>query len=162
MRMKFVARYDFDKNQASGSELSADSSRSGVTLPASYNCPQLAVRCVGLTTKRCPRSMLRLTTKSIVPHQTCPQSHDANNRKRGTAINKCHVTYNIRFPPGYGKFNFLLLLAVLPASFASIFSSSAISYVLPSAECDLGLSMFDKGLLNSMTFAGCIHTLAIT
>ncbi|KZC12040.1 Synaptic vesicle glycoprotein 2C, partial [Dufourea novaeangliae] len=55
---------------------------------------------------------------------------------------------------GYGKFNYLLLLAVLPASFSSIFSSSAISYVLPSAECDLGLTMFDKGLLNSMTFAG--------
>ena len=59
---------------------------------------------------------------------------------------------------GYGKFNFLLLLAVLPASFASIFSSSSISYVLPSAECDLSLSMFDKGLLNSMTFAGMIST----
>ncbi|OAD61788.1 Synaptic vesicle glycoprotein 2C, partial [Eufriesea mexicana] len=55
---------------------------------------------------------------------------------------------------GYGKFNYLLLLAVLPASFSSIFSSSAMSYVLPSAECDLGLTMFDKGLLNSMTFAG--------
>ncbi|XP_076231040.1 synaptic vesicle glycoprotein 2B [Calliopsis andreniformis] len=59
---------------------------------------------------------------------------------------------------GYGKFNYLLLLAVLPASFSSIFSSSAISYVLPSAECDLGLSMLDKGILNSMTFAGMIST----
>ncbi|XP_076294718.1 synaptic vesicle glycoprotein 2C isoform X2 [Lasioglossum baleicum] len=59
---------------------------------------------------------------------------------------------------GYGKFNYLLLLALLPASFSSIFSSSAISYVLPSAQCDLGLTMFDKGLLNSMTFAGMIST----
>ncbi|CAL7938600.1 unnamed protein product [Xylocopa violacea] len=59
---------------------------------------------------------------------------------------------------GYGKFNYLLLLAVLPASFSSIFSSSAMSYVLPSAECDLDLTMFDKGLLNSMTFAGMIST----
>lgn len=59
---------------------------------------------------------------------------------------------------GYGKFNYLLLLAVLPASFSSIFSSSAMSYVLPSAECDLGLTMFDKGLLNSMAFAGMIST----
>ncbi|KOX69091.1 Synaptic vesicle glycoprotein 2C [Melipona quadrifasciata] len=59
---------------------------------------------------------------------------------------------------GYGKFNYLLLLAVLPASFSSIFSSSAISYVLPSAECDLNLTMFDKGLLNSMAFAGMIST----
>ncbi|XP_011067729.1 PREDICTED: synaptic vesicle glycoprotein 2B-like isoform X1 [Acromyrmex echinatior] len=59
---------------------------------------------------------------------------------------------------GYGKFNYLLLLAVLPASFSSIFSSSAMSYVLPSAECDLQLTMFDKGLLNSMAFAGMIVT----
>ncbi|XP_072747274.1 synaptic vesicle glycoprotein 2B isoform X2 [Anoplolepis gracilipes] len=59
---------------------------------------------------------------------------------------------------GYGKFNYLLLLAMLPASFASIFSSSVMSYVLPSAECDLQLTMFDKGLLNSMTFAGMIST----
>lgn len=59
---------------------------------------------------------------------------------------------------GYGKFNYLLLLAVLPASFSSIFSSSAMSYVLPSAECDLELTMFDKGLLNSMAFAGMIST----
>lgn len=59
---------------------------------------------------------------------------------------------------GYGKFNYLLLLAVLPASFSSIFSSSAISYVLPSAECDLALTMLDKGVLNSMTFAGMIST----
>lgn len=57
---------------------------------------------------------------------------------------------------GYGKFNYLLLLAVLPASFSSIFSSSTMSYVLPSAECDLQLTMFDKGLLNSMAFAGSI------
>ncbi|KAH0955379.1 hypothetical protein HN011_005460 [Eciton burchellii] len=59
---------------------------------------------------------------------------------------------------GYGKFNYLLLLAILPASLASIFSSSAMSYVLPSAECDLKLTMFDKGLLNSMTFVGMIST----
>ncbi|XP_043489592.1 synaptic vesicle glycoprotein 2B-like [Polistes fuscatus] len=59
---------------------------------------------------------------------------------------------------GYGKFNYLLLLAVLPASFASIFSSSSTAYVLPSAECDLELTMIDKGLLNSMSFAGMIST----
>lgn len=61
--------------------------------------------------------------------------------------------------PGYGKFNILLLLACLPAAWASVFSSTSISYVLPSAECDLKLSMFDKGLLNSMSFAGVLKFL---
>lgn len=56
----------------------------------------------------------------------------------------------------YGKFNYLLLLAIVPAGFSCVFGSSAISYVIPSAECDLGLSLFDKGLLNSIPFAGMI------
>ena len=45
-------------------------------------------------------------------------------------------------------------MAVLPAGWASVYSSSSVSYILPSAECDLKLTMFDKGLLNSMSFAG--------
>lgn len=55
---------------------------------------------------------------------------------------------------GYGKFNYLLLLAILPAGWASIYGSTSMSYILPSAECDLSLTLFDKGLLNSMPFAG--------
>ncbi|KAL2733928.1 synaptic vesicle glycoprotein 2B-like isoform X4 [Vespula squamosa] len=64
------------------------------------------------------------------------------------------IFYYKRMRRSYGKFNYLLLLAVLPASCASIFSSSSTAYVLPSAECDLELTMLDKGLLNSMSFAG--------
>ncbi|XP_014297516.1 synaptic vesicle glycoprotein 2B isoform X1 [Microplitis demolitor] len=59
---------------------------------------------------------------------------------------------------GYGKFNYLLLLAILPAAWACIFDSSSMPYALPSAECDLNLTLFDKGLLNSMPFAGMIVT----
>ncbi|XP_043269117.1 synaptic vesicle glycoprotein 2B-like isoform X2 [Venturia canescens] len=59
---------------------------------------------------------------------------------------------------GYGRFNYLLLLAILPAGCASIYSSTSMSYVLSSAECDLSLTLFDKGLLNSMPFAGMIVT----
>ncbi|XP_024943449.1 synaptic vesicle glycoprotein 2B isoform X2 [Cephus cinctus] len=59
---------------------------------------------------------------------------------------------------GYGKFNYLLLLAIVPAGWASVYNSTVMSYVLPSAECDLELTMFDKGLLNSMVFAGMISS----
>ncbi|XP_044018646.1 synaptic vesicle glycoprotein 2B-like isoform X2 [Aphidius gifuensis] len=59
---------------------------------------------------------------------------------------------------GYGKFNYLLLLAIVPAGWASIYGSTSMSYVLPSAQCDLSLTLFDKGLLNSMIFAGMIVT----
>ena len=58
------------------------------------------------------------------------------------------------FSTGKGKFNHLLLLAMLPVCWAIIYASSTMSYVLPSAECDLKLTMLDKGMLNSVTFAG--------
>ncbi|XP_011500842.1 PREDICTED: synaptic vesicle glycoprotein 2B-like isoform X2 [Ceratosolen solmsi marchali] len=59
---------------------------------------------------------------------------------------------------GNGKFNYLVLLTLLPVCWANFYASTSISYVLPSAECELKLSMLDKGLLNSMSFAGMIIT----
>lgn len=55
---------------------------------------------------------------------------------------------------GYGKFNVLLLLIAIPCCTSSIFSTSAMSYILPSAECDLDLSLLNKGMLNAVTYAG--------
>ncbi|KAJ6639914.1 Synaptic vesicle glycoprotein 2A, partial [Pseudolycoriella hygida] len=56
----------------------------------------------------------------------------------------------------YGIFNFLLLLAGLPCCAATLFETSTMSYVLPSADCDLHLSLTDKGILNAVTYAGMI------
>ncbi|XP_046420393.1 synaptic vesicle glycoprotein 2A-like [Neodiprion fabricii] len=55
---------------------------------------------------------------------------------------------------GYGLYNYLLLLAVLPGGWASFFDVTTMSYVLPSAECDLQLTLFHKGVLNAVTYAG--------
>lgn len=55
---------------------------------------------------------------------------------------------------GYGKFNYILLLVGIPCCFSSIFSTTTMSYILPSAECDLQLSLIDKGTLNAITYAG--------
>lgn len=55
---------------------------------------------------------------------------------------------------GYGKFNIVLLLIAIPCCTSSIFSTSAMSYILPSAECDLNLSLLNKGMLNAVTYAG--------
>ncbi|XP_048512483.1 synaptic vesicle glycoprotein 2B-like isoform X2 [Athalia rosae] len=55
---------------------------------------------------------------------------------------------------GYGLFNFLLLLAILPGGWACIFDTTTMAYILPSAECDLKLTLFDKGVLNAAIFAG--------
>lgn len=55
---------------------------------------------------------------------------------------------------GYGKFHYILLLVLFLPCWASIFDVSNVSMILPSAECDLGLSLFHKGVLNAVTYAG--------
>ncbi|EDW38491.1 GL12624 [Drosophila persimilis] len=57
---------------------------------------------------------------------------------------------------GFGLFNILMLFCALPCLMAMVFSASAMSYVMPTAECDLKLTPLDKGLLNAVTFAGMI------
>lgn len=55
---------------------------------------------------------------------------------------------------GYGRFNLLLMLIALPCCMSSVYESACISYILPIAECDLQLSLLDKGILNAIAYAG--------
>lgn len=55
---------------------------------------------------------------------------------------------------GYGKFNYLILLIAMPCCFSSVFETTTMSLILPSAECDLNLSLVDKGILNAITYGG--------
>lgn len=57
---------------------------------------------------------------------------------------------------GYGRFNYLLLLVSVPCCIGTVFETTTMSYVLPSAECDLRLSLVDKGTLNAVTYVGMI------
>ena len=60
---------------------------------------------------------------------------------------------------GFGKYNYLLMLVTIPASWATVFDTTTMSYILPSAECDLLLSNLNKGVLNAMVYAGkCTST----
>lgn len=59
---------------------------------------------------------------------------------------------------GFGTFNILLLACVCPAAIATVLETSTMSYILPSAECDLKLTLIDKGLLNAITFVGMISS----
>ena len=62
---------------------------------------------------------------------------------------------------GIGLFNVILLIASLFATLAAAFESSSMSYILPVAECDLQLSLFDKGILNAVSYAGMITSALI-
>ncbi|KAM7346573.1 uncharacterized protein ACRADG_006449 [Cochliomyia hominivorax] len=57
---------------------------------------------------------------------------------------------------GFGRFNIFLLLVACPAAMASVVETAVISYILPSAECDLNLNLLDKGILNAITYSGMI------
>lgn len=55
---------------------------------------------------------------------------------------------------GYGKFQYLLLLAIIPVSWATSIDSSNVAMILPSAECDLQMTFFQKGVLNAIIYVG--------
>lgn len=55
---------------------------------------------------------------------------------------------------GTGKFQYFLILAIIPASWASSVDTANMSMILASAESDLGLSLFNKGLLNAIVYVG--------
>ncbi|XP_049812694.1 synaptic vesicle glycoprotein 2C-like [Schistocerca nitens] len=57
---------------------------------------------------------------------------------------------------GFGKFNYILLLVAFPAAMINVFDTTAMAYILPVAQCDLGLTNLDKGGLNAITYAGMI------
>ncbi|XP_037943089.1 synaptic vesicle glycoprotein 2C-like [Teleopsis dalmanni] len=57
---------------------------------------------------------------------------------------------------GFGKFNIYLLLVIVIAIAATTFETSSMSYILPTAECDLRLSLLQKGILNAITYTGTI------
>uniref|UniRef100_A0A1I8P2T6 Major facilitator superfamily (MFS) profile domain-containing protein n=1 Tax=Stomoxys calcitrans TaxID=35570 RepID=A0A1I8P2T6_STOCA len=57
---------------------------------------------------------------------------------------------------GFGRFNILLLCVSIPAIMACVFETAVMSYILPSAECDLSLDLVDKGILNAIAYAGMI------
>ncbi|XP_011203932.1 synaptic vesicle glycoprotein 2B isoform X2 [Bactrocera dorsalis] len=57
---------------------------------------------------------------------------------------------------GFGKFNYCLLIVSMLAVAATVFETSNISYILPTAECDLQIGLLSKGVLNAITYAGMI------
>lgn len=55
---------------------------------------------------------------------------------------------------GFGKFNFILLLVAIPSGWAALLESISMSYVFPAAQCDLKLTLENKGMLNAVTYIG--------
>ncbi|XP_053987547.1 synaptic vesicle glycoprotein 2B-like [Hylaeus volcanicus] len=59
---------------------------------------------------------------------------------------------------GYGTFNVLLLIAALPAAWTGLFDTTTTAFILASAECDLQLTFFRKGVLLAFPYIGITLT----
>ncbi|XP_034485624.1 synaptic vesicle glycoprotein 2C-like isoform X2 [Drosophila innubila] len=57
---------------------------------------------------------------------------------------------------GFGRFNLILFILAILGTCANMFESTTMSYILPIAECDLHLTLTDKGVLNACAYAGMI------
>jgi VNT family MFS transporter (synaptic vesicle glycoprotein 2) len=55
---------------------------------------------------------------------------------------------------GFGKFQWLLLFVCGLANASDAVEILCVSFVLPTAECDLNMTSADKGVLNAITFLG--------
>ncbi|KAF6206274.1 hypothetical protein GE061_017503 [Apolygus lucorum] len=55
---------------------------------------------------------------------------------------------------GYGKYSYCVIIAAGLNVLASIFTTLLLSYVIPATDCDLNLSVGEKGLLSTMMFTG--------
>lgn len=59
---------------------------------------------------------------------------------------------------GYGVFNVLLLLATIPIAWTPIFDTTSGAFILASAECDLELTFFRKGVLVAFPYIAMTTT----
>ncbi|XP_005183904.2 putative metabolite transport protein YwtG [Musca domestica] len=106
-------------------------------------------------------SMTTETAATATEKDNCNNNHNNNN-------NNCNKSSSDTMPDrpadfetaikacGFGRFNILLLVAALPAVMATVLETAVVSYILPSAECDLSLDLLDKGILNAITYCGMI------
>ncbi|XP_050465178.1 synaptic vesicle glycoprotein 2B-like [Cataglyphis hispanica] len=59
---------------------------------------------------------------------------------------------------GYGVFNVLLVLGTLPIAWTAIFDTTSGAFILASAECDLELTFFRKGVLVAFPYIAMTMT----
>lgn len=82
---------------------------------------------------------------------------------RNSAIKACFLAVSEHEPATFeeaitatqfGKYNVVLGFLAGVASLCTVFDTSTMSYTFVSAQCDLDISLNDKGLLNAVTYAG--------
>ncbi|XP_034172491.2 putative transporter SVOPL [Osmia lignaria lignaria] len=95
---------------------------------------------------------------------TVPDKHTDGDRNNfsyttGEAVKKKPADFETAIATaGYGKFQYLLLLAIIPVSWSNSIDTASVAIILPSAECDLQMTLFQKGVLNAIIFVGMVSS----
>lgn len=61
----------------------------------------------------------------------------------------------------FGRFNIILACLSMLASLCALFDTTSMSYTFVAAQCDLDLSLSDKGILNSITYIGMVSSAVV-
>ncbi|CAH1161851.1 unnamed protein product [Phyllotreta striolata] len=59
---------------------------------------------------------------------------------------------------GFGKYNYYLLFVICFPCLTNVFNNADLSFILSAAQCDLNLTLEDKGILNGVMFAGMVSS----
>ncbi|KAF6206268.1 hypothetical protein GE061_017497 [Apolygus lucorum] len=59
---------------------------------------------------------------------------------------------------GFGKYSYFVIIVAGLNLLASAYTTLLLSYVIPATDCDLNLSVGEKGLLSTMMFTGMLST----
>ncbi|XP_076309058.1 synaptic vesicle glycoprotein 2C-like isoform X5 [Tachypleus tridentatus] len=71
------------------------------------------------------------------------------------AIERAGILFLMSYSTGFGRFQWLLLLVCGMANASDAVEILCVSFLLPSAECDLHLTSSDKGWLSAIIFIVC-------
>ncbi|KAI8437483.1 hypothetical protein MSG28_011802 [Choristoneura fumiferana] len=85
-----------------------------------------------------------------------------NGKENGSTVTPMQILEEALELCKFGRFNFKLMFATLLAVFSYTSVTTTSSYILPSAECDLNMSIMQKGLLNAMPFVGQVGAALFT
>ncbi|XP_067215213.1 synaptic vesicle glycoprotein 2C-like [Linepithema humile] len=90
-------------------------------------------------------------------------ANDRDNDKIATITDNVNINEPTDFDKaisttGYGLFNVLLLLAALPITWTAVFDTTTGAFILASAECDLELTFFRKGVLVAFPYIAITTT----
>ncbi|CAG9824308.1 unnamed protein product [Phaedon cochleariae] len=97
-------------------------------------------------------------TINITPSTPMGSRSSSNSNSEENLVSECGDFETAISVAGFGKFNLFLALIATFTGLATVFELRSMSYILPAAECDLNLSLEEKGMLTAVSLGGMVAT----